>query len=155
MSDLPDNAGHKTGGRSNRWLPGQSGNPRGKPKGCKHKATQLTEQLIGDQASALVQKLVERALAGDATCLRMCIERLLPPLKERPVSIDLPPILDASGVALAQESILQAVASGTLMPREGLSVAGLIEVVRRGLETQDLAERIDALEQKHGSKETT
>ncbi len=52
---------------------GQSGNPDGRPPGIPDKRTALRELLL-PHADALVGKAVERALAGDASALRICIE---------------------------------------------------------------------------------
>src|SRR4051812_21410410 len=61
---------------------GRSGNPRGKPKGAKDKRTAL-RGLLQPHERELVQKAVDLALAGDTTALRMCMDRLMPPLRAR------------------------------------------------------------------------
>ena len=42
------------------------------------------------QANALTQKAIDLALTGDMAALRLCLDRILPPRKDRPVSFTLP-----------------------------------------------------------------
>ena len=58
---------------------GQSGNPSGRPKGARNKATLAMEILLDGEADRLTRKVVEMALAGDTTALRLCLERIMPP----------------------------------------------------------------------------
>ena len=132
------------------WKPGQSGNPKGKPKGCRHKATRLAEALIGEESEKLIRTIIEKALAGDSICLRLCLERIAPPVKERPISIELPPIQSMYDSVTAMGAILDHVASGELTPGEGVAIAGMVETFRRVVETQELEKRINLLEQKAG-----
>ena len=74
----------------NRWKPGESGNPRGSKRGCKHKATLFAEALFSGECKALVRKTIELAKAGDVGALRLCLERLLPAIKSRPIRFELP-----------------------------------------------------------------
>ena len=60
---------------------GQSGNPGGRPKGIVDKRTQL-RSLIQPHAEDLVNKLVERAKLGDSWAMKLCIDRLIPPMKK-------------------------------------------------------------------------
>jgi len=149
----PENAGAKQDGSvGSQWRPGHSGNAKGKPKGCKHKATRFAEALIGGEAEAIIRKVVEGALAGDTACLRLCLERLAPPVKELPLTIDLPPIESAKDAVCALSAVIQSVGMGGLIPSEGTALAGLIESMRRVLETQTLEERVAALELSIGGK---
>ena len=133
--------------RGKPWKPGESGNPKGKPKGVRSKATQLTEQMVGNQAEQIVQRVIDGALAGDAVCLRLCMERLSPPMKDRPVNADLPALRDAVDVLTASAAVLQMVGNGDLTPSEGSALAGLVDGCRKAIETQELEKRIAALEQ--------
>ncbi len=63
-----------------------------------------------------------------------------------PIIVDLPHLTTPAGVVDAIGAITSAVARGEITPSEGLTVANLIEVQRRALETVDLAARIEALE---------
>ena len=86
MDDKPRKYAPITRGR-----PFPPGNP-GKPKGTRHKATQAIQALLDGEGEALTRKAIELALAGDAMALRLCLDRLLPALRERPVSVELPPL---------------------------------------------------------------
>lgn len=104
------------------------------------------EDLLGNEADGLTHKAIEKALEGDTTALRLCLERIAPARKDSPVSFDLPPMKtarDASGAALA---VLQAVSEGNITPLEGASVMALVEGYRKTLETTDLEARITDLE---------
>ncbi len=69
---------------------GKSGNPNGRPQGSRNKATLAIEELLDGEAEGLTRKAVELAMEGDTTALRLCLDRLCPPRKDRPVSFDLP-----------------------------------------------------------------
>ena len=70
-----------------RFRPGVSGNPAGRLRGTKNRATKAAEELLEGEAEALTRKAVELALAGDTVALRLCLERLLPPRKSRRVTL--------------------------------------------------------------------
>ncbi|MGA8649639.1 MAG: DUF5681 domain-containing protein [Xanthobacteraceae bacterium] len=72
---------------------GCSGNPRGRPKGARNAATRLVEQLLDGEAEAHMRKLIEKAKHGDTGALRLCIDRIMPPRRERPVNVELPPLV--------------------------------------------------------------
>ena len=122
-----------------------NGNP-GKPKGSRHKATQAVEALLEGQSEALTQAAIDKALEGDTTALRICLDRIAPSRKDAPISFDLPEISSAKEAAKAAAAILNEVSQGTITPLEGASVMAIIEQYRRTLETSELEQRIAALE---------
>ena len=126
---------------------GQSGNPKGKPVGARHTATLAAEELLDGEAETLTRKAVELALAGDTTALRLCLERILPPRKGRPITFTLPKMTNTGDLRAAALAILGAVSEGSISPEEGATVVPLIEAVRKAMETDELSRRVDALEQ--------
>ncbi len=73
----------KQRGRGRPFEKGQSGNLAGRPRGSRNRATQAMQQLLDGEARALTRKAVELALGGDTTALRMCLDRLLAPRRDR------------------------------------------------------------------------
>jgi hypothetical protein len=61
--------------RGRPFEPGQSGNPKGRPKGARNNATILAEALLDGEANAITRKLIETPLRGDTTALRLCLDR--------------------------------------------------------------------------------
>jgi hypothetical protein len=55
-------------------------------------ATLIVEQLLDKDAKLLAEKARDMALAGDTIALKLCLERLCPPRRSRPVTLDLPAI---------------------------------------------------------------
>ena len=72
--------------------PDGSGNPHGRPRGSRSKTTIAVEALLDGEAKAIARKAIEKALEGDMAALRLCLERLLPPRRDRPVTFELPKI---------------------------------------------------------------
>ena len=126
---------------------GHSGNPRGRTQGSRNKVTLAVENLLGGEAEALTSKAVELALDGDTTALRLCLERLCPPRKDRPIAVKLPELAGAGDTAQAQSAVIHAVATGEITPSEGQALAAMLEAQRRAVEMEDLERRIVALEQ--------
>jgi len=121
------------------------GNP-GKPKGARHRATQAAMAMLAGQQEALTQKAIEKALEGDVTALRLCLDRIAPARKDAPVSFDLPEIETMANAAVAARSILRAVSEGDVTPLEAASVMAVVESFRRTLEATEIEARIAALE---------
>ena len=147
MSEKPENSRINQGG-STKWKPGQSGNPAGKPKGTRHKATMLAERLLDGQAEELIRQCVQKALDGDSTAMRLCIERLVPSRKDRPVNLDLPQMECVEDTIKAMSVISSGVADGELTPSEGQVLSGMVENYRKAIETTELEQRIGELEKK-------
>lgn len=130
------------------WKKGESGNPTGKPAGVRNKATVMVQSIMERGAQEIAEAVVGLAKEGDLSAARLVLERLLPPAKERPISLALPSTDTAGGIAEAQQAILQAVAAGDLLLGEGTALAGIVEARRKAVETLQLEQRITALETK-------
>lgn len=139
------NGAHKARGRP--FERGRSGNPSGRPKGHRNKATMAMEELLDGEAEALTRKLVEKALEGDIAALRLCLDRLLPPRRDRPVVFELPKIECAKDALAASSSILAASAAGKLSPSEAAELMGLVATHARMFEVTETEAGLAALEE--------
>ncbi|MGA8155825.1 MAG: DUF5681 domain-containing protein, partial [Rhodoplanes sp.] len=61
-SDAAENTAPKQ--RVRPFRPGTSGNPRGRPKGARNRATVTAETLLDGEAEAISRKLIDKALEG-------------------------------------------------------------------------------------------
>ncbi|MCC4115335.1 DUF5681 domain-containing protein [Aromatoleum toluclasticum] len=132
-----------------KFKPGQSGNPAGRPRGTKVKSTELRE-LLQAKAPELVAKVAEMALDGDATALRMCLDRILPPLRP---SDGPSPEFDLGDGNLGEQAqrVTSGLAEGQLTAEQANALMSLLAGQARILETAELERRIAALEAKNGN----
>ena len=133
--------------QGSRFQKGQSGNPNGRPKGSRNAATLAVEAMLGGQAAALTQKAIEMALAGDQVALRLCLERIYPARKDRPVTFPLPPITSPRDAADVMAAVAKAVASGHITPGEAVELSRIIDSYVRAYQTAELDERVARVEQ--------
>ena len=136
----------KPRGAGKRFAPGKSGNPAGKPAGARNKATVAIEALLEGEAEAIGRKAVDLALEGDSMALRLCMERIAPVRRGRPVKFTLPALEGPADLVKALGGLLRATADGELSPEEAVTVATILETKRRAHETVDLENRLAALE---------
>jgi len=128
---------------------GQSGNPAGRRVGCRNMTTIAAASLLAGEAQALTRKAVELALLGDPTAMRLCIERILPPCRERTVKFVLPPIESAADIAPAMKAVTSALAGGVITPGEAATIATVVDTFVRAIETSDFERRLQLVEADH------
>jgi hypothetical protein len=130
-----------------RFQKGRSGNPSGRPRGSRNVATLACEALLDGQAEALTQKAIQMALAGDPVALRLCLDRIYPARKDRPVAFALPPIDSARDAADLMAAVTRAVANGHITPSEAGEIAKVIDAYVRTYQAAELDERLACAEQ--------
>jgi Family of unknown function (DUF5681) len=114
-----------------RFRTGQSGNPQGRPAGSRNKATLAAEAMLEGEAEELTRKVLELAREGDLTALKLCLDRILPARRERPIQVDLPRLEKLEDAPAALASVINAVAAGELTLGEANEVAKLIDMFVR------------------------
>jgi hypothetical protein len=97
---------------------GQGENPAGQPIGNRRKVAELVEAMLEDAAEEITRRTIERAMAGDTTAMRLCLERLLPRSRGRPAPFALSKIEGPDDMPGAACEIWSAVGAGMLTPRE-------------------------------------
>ena len=135
--------------KKTRGSPFKPGNKHGagRPHGSRNKVTLAIEELLEGEAEALTHKAVELAMGGDMQALRLCMERLCPPRRDRPINVTLPKVKTVADTTKAIAGVLEAVAGGEITPSEGTALAQIIEHHRRAMETAEIEERLRSLEQ--------
>ena len=127
---------------------GHSGNPQGRPLGARNAATMIAEQLLDSEAATITRKVIELAKGGDLIALRLCLERLVPPRRDRPVNFALPAMNSAEDTGKAMAAITSAVASGELTPTEAAELSHVIDGYAKALEATEIERRIRFLEER-------
>jgi hypothetical protein len=124
-----------------RFQPGQSGNPAGRPPGSLNKKTIALDEAFAESAHEILADVIARAKEGDKSAMRMCMDRMLAPKRDRTVAIELPVIKTAEDAELALTVVTDELAAGNLTIREASALVALIERMLR------LAERMWKFEQ--------
>jgi hypothetical protein len=132
--------------RGRPFEPGVSGNPNGRPKGSKNKATLAIAALLDGESEALTRKLIEQALTGDVTALRFCLQRIAPARRDQTVEFEMPLIETAADVLRASSSVLAACSQGNLSPNEASQVLAMITTHARMMGLIDIESRLRTLE---------
>jgi anti-sigma factor RsiW len=110
------------------------------------------EAILDGEGEALTRKAVELALGGDTVALRLCLDRMMPVRKDRPITFTLPAIDTPADLTKATSALLQGVADGEITPSEAAELSKLIDAHVKAIEAKDFAERLAALEQASGGK---
>ena len=133
---------------SGQFKPGQSGNPKGRPKGTS--TSHKLRGALGKDLDKLIRQIVEKALAGDMQAARLVLERTVASLK--PVETAAPISLPEGPSADQGAAILRAVAGGELAPGQAAVLLNAVANLARVIELAELEARIRALEGRDGDK---
>src|SRR5262249_39193501 len=106
------------------------------------------ERLFGEdkKADAIITKTIELAENGDTACIRLCLDRIAPPRKDRPVCFELPRMIESKDAVSASAAIVAAVAAGELTPMEAAELSKVVDSYARVLQSVEFEERISRLE---------
>jgi hypothetical protein len=107
--------------------------------------------LLAGEGEALTRKAVELALAGDPAALRLCLERIVGPYRERAVEFVMPPIRNAGDLAGAMAAVADAAAQGAVTPREAMQLGHVVEAYVRAVEATEFERRLRVLEAVDGA----
>lgn len=128
--------------KSGAWTVGTSGNPAGRKPGA-----ELVRQLLEPRRAELIDKAVAMALAGDATALRICIDRLAPPQRAESPAVRIPGLTRAKTLTEKAEAIIVAVGKGAIGPETASVLLQAMAAACRVAEFDDLSRRMAEIEQ--------
>src|SRR5918997_4662001 len=137
--------------RTTRGKPFQPGNA-GRPKGSRNRATLALEALLDGEAEAITRRAIEMALGGDTTAMRLVMDRIMPPRKERPIMFTLPRLETAADAVKATAALVEAVSVGDITPGEAGELAKLVDGFTKAVELHEIQQRLERLEAMQGQK---
>jgi hypothetical protein len=128
-----------------QWKRGASGNPTGRP------VSNPARRLLMEKSEELVNKAIERALAGDVAALNVCLSRIIPQYRpqQAPVKLDVPAGGDLVEIG---RRIISAAAAGDCPPDVAAQLLQGLGTLARVEEVGALKERLAALEMALGHK---
>jgi hypothetical protein len=127
--------------QSTKFKPGQTGNPKGRPKG-KTPAT-LLRKSIAEAMPEIILTLIDSAKAGDVSAAKVLLDRVCPVLKPQAMPISLP----VNGSLSEQGGeVIRATMSGQIPPDIGSQLITALANQARIIEVNELQRRIEALE---------
>ena len=130
-----------------RFKPGRSGNPGGPKPGQRHPAFAALDAIGHEGAESVLRSVVAAAEGGDMRAAEILLRRAWPERKGRPVAFVLPASVGAAGLVEAMGAVTEAMASGGMTPDEASAVAGVLEIHRKAIATEDHEQRLRALEE--------
>lgn len=134
--------------RGRPFKKGEVANPAGRPPGIPDRRTKY-RTLLEAHTPDLVERCVALAMAGDVQAMRLCLERVLPPVKavDEPVAMT---FANPDNPAECGREVVAAVSAGVLSPAAGATLMGTLETLSKLIEAEELQERIAAMERKLG-----
>ena len=126
---------------------GQSGNPAGRPRGSRGRATMALQDMLERDAESIARTAINLAKHGNIAALRICMERLLPARRHELVTLDLPPLDKVADTVAATSAIVAAVAAGDLTAAQAADLAKVVDVHVQALTSAALEAYLARLEQ--------
>jgi hypothetical protein len=124
---------------------GQSGNPAGRPRGSRNKATIRMQEMLQEKTEELVSKAIALAIAGNVGALRLCFDRLAAP-KNEPLLCGMPPLAKAADAVAAVAGIASAAVAGEVTADEAAKLTKVISHYVNTLEAHEFEDRLAQLE---------
>jgi hypothetical protein len=122
---------------------GHSGNPNGRPRGISARRTELRESLA-PHTMDIIHKAISLAKDGDTTALRLCLDRLLPPVRVKVETLELGQLTGT--LAGWGQAIVEASLTGKITPNQASALMQALMAQVRLVEADELASRLDAIE---------
>jgi hypothetical protein len=139
--------------RGRPFQKGRSGNPQGRPPGARNRNTLAAEALLDGEAEKLTRKTVTLALKGNVVCLRLCLDRILAPRRDRPVHFKIPALNSTAEASQAMAAVTSAVAEGELTPSQAADLSRVIETTVKVIEATEIERRVQILEERGAAQD--
>jgi hypothetical protein len=128
-----------------KFIKGQSGNPKGRPKGMiNHR--RLREAIV-KETPEIIESMIGLAKAGDTTAAKILLDRVIAPMRSGDAFVHLP--LEGKMTQDAR-NVLQAIGSSQITTGQGQALLSGIASLARIVEIDELLARVEKLESANG-----
>jgi hypothetical protein len=103
--------------------------------------------LLGSDGELILNKAVELAKKGNIHAIKLCLERIIPPARERCINLEVRAVGNKQELPIAIPDVLAAVAQGRITPAEGQALAATVMSHVHVIEKHELTRRVQALEE--------
>jgi hypothetical protein len=131
-----------------RGRPFEPGNQmgRGRPRGSRNKRAAEAQQILDEYTGPLMRKCVAKAMEGDMKALALCIERILPAMREPAVRIRMPKLEKVKDIDLALQRIVDNVGNGNITPAEAERFTVILQNHRDNVQDREYEARLTEAE---------
>lgn len=147
MAQAKKTKGAKGRGQDGKFLPGASGNPKGRPRKAAQAMRDLQFLLLDAAPGIVAQLVIQAAHDGDTTAARILLDNL--PRTDTRINLDPADKVQldsAADVMDYSKKIIELTASGVLAVSQGEALSRLLDKHSRMIEVEQLEKRIEALE---------
>ena len=130
--------------RGRPWPKGVSGNPKGRPLRTYATAERIRAALV-DELSAILEKVVSAARAGDMQAARLIVDRVLPAIKPMELPVVVNPL--AGSLPEQGEALLTAMTRGEIAPAQCAQLLMGLGAHARAVEIDAITNRLKTIEQ--------
>ena len=123
---------------------GRSGKPSGRPVGAGPAAA--WRAALGKDVGKIIAVVTKLALAGDAACCRLILERSVPAYRPIDMPTPLPAMPTAATLNERAAAALDAMQAGLLSPQAAASLVTALASMVRATEQNEVERRLAALE---------
>ena len=127
---------------------GESGNPAGRPRGARNKRTLAAESMFDRDGPQIIGQLIALAKDGDIAAIRLCVDRICPRPRYRPVSFELPLVSTAADAIAAMRAIMEAIGDGELSAHEAAELTKVVTGLSQAIVTAELEQRLREVEER-------
>jgi len=126
-----------------RFKKGQSGNPRGRPKGVVDRRSRYLA-LIEQEMPDVVNQVVSAALGGDITACKILFDKVLPSVRPTSPVLSIP--LSGESPVSQSGAVIDAMLKGSIAPDQAAIAISVMVDHARLCEQTELEARLVALE---------
>ena len=124
---------------------GTSGNPAGRKPGTG--THQQFRKILEAKAPELIDKAISMALDGDVKMMQMCLDRVLPALRQVDTPISVPKLKSADTLLDKAQGAINSIFAGEITVQDGLNIAQACANIGRVAETSEQEAQLAELEE--------